>query len=246
VRPRLPTRRASLVLASSLLIAAGVQAPPPQLPDTLPSDPQVKDGVFAVLLGLVETDSYGSLTSEHLGRDMVRRGVTSRLPYRKLRSLTRSSDEAQGTARVEVVFAGPLRMPIPYTILGYHPGSLKADETCVFREWRFGMVEVPVAAGSLAIQDVYAFTFQAGSIRIDFDAWLDWLMGSALDDTQVSGIALYRLRGRWIGLALGLNDKREPRSGSFDFQQDKVLIPPPEETRAVARHLRARMQALPR
>ena len=65
--PRLPSRHASLVLASSLLLAPTLQTPLPLLPDALPSDPLVKDGVFAVLLGLVESNSYGSLTSEHLG-----------------------------------------------------------------------------------------------------------------------------------------------------------------------------------
>jgi hypothetical protein len=234
---------ASLVLLAAT--AARAEAPPPALPEALPYQPLVKDGVFAVLLGLVESDSYGVLTSEHLGRDLARRGASSRLPYRKLREVRRAPEEPAGTARVDVLFEGPLRLSIPYTILGYHPGTLRADQTCVFREWRLDTLEVPSPGGPFPIQDVRAFAFREGGIRIDFDAWLDWLMGSALDDTQVSGIAIFRHRGRWIGLALGFNDKGEPRSGSFDFQLDKVLIPPSEELRAVARHLRRTLQALP-
>lgn len=230
-----------MILASVAVLAEG---PLPALPEALPYEPLVKDGVFAVLLGLLESDSYGTLTSEHLGRDLAGRNAGSRLPYRKLRELRRLPEEAAGTARVEVLFDGPLRLSIPYTILGYHPGTLRADQTCVFREWRLGNLEVPGPAGPFPIQDVRAFAFREGGIRIDFDAWLDWLMGSALDDTRVSGIATFRHRGRWIGLALGSNDKGEPRSGSFDFQQDKVLIPPSEELRAAARHLRRTLQAL--
>lgn len=242
-----PSFPASLVLVSSLLLAASVhpEALPP-LPEVLPAQPLVKDGVFAVLVGLVESDTYGSLTSEHLGRDLTRRGARSRLPYRKLRELRRAPGDPEGTAHVEAVFEGPLEISVPYTILGYHPGSLRADEVCAFTEWRLGTVEVPSPTGPVAIQDVRAFTFRSGKIRLDFDGWLDWVMGGALDDTNVTGIAIFRHRGRWIGVGLGWNDRGQPRSGSFDFEQDKVLIPPPEELRAVARYLRRRIQELPR
>jgi hypothetical protein len=226
-----------------LLALLAVDAPPP-LPEELPAQAGVKDGVFAVLLGLIETDSHGALTREHLERDLARRGATSRLPYRKLRELRRTPGESGGTALVDAVFAGPLEMGVPYTILGFHPGSLKAEEVCSFLEWRLGSLEVPSPRGPVSIQDVSAFTFRSGSIRLDFDAWLDWVMGHALDDTRVTGIAIYRHRGRWIGTALGWNDKGEPRSGSFDFQQDKVLIPPPDELKAATRYLRARLLTL--
>jgi hypothetical protein len=246
VSPRLPTSlRASLVLVSSLLLASAARPDAlPPLPEVLPAEPLVKDGVFAVLVGLVESDSYGSLTSEHLGRDLTRRGGRSRLPYRKLRELRRAPEDPGRTARVDALFEGPLDMPIPYTILGYHPGSLRADEACAFREWRLGDLAVPGPQGPLLVQDVRAFGFRSGRIRVDFDGWLDWLMGAALDDTNVTGIAIFRLRGRWIGMAVGRNDKGEPRSGSFDFQLDKVLIPPPDDLRAVARHLRRRIAEL--
>jgi hypothetical protein len=248
VSPHLPlSPSARLVLFVSLLFASAARpdAPPP-LPEVLPSQPLVKDAVFAILVGLVESDTYGTLTSEHLGRDLERRGARSRLPFRKLRELRRAPGQPGRTAQVEAVFDGPLEMPVPYTILGYHPGSLRADEVCAFTEWRLGTVVVAAPSGPLAIQDVRVFSFRSGRIRIDFDGWLDWLMGGALDDTNVSGIATFRLRARWIGMAVGWNDKGEPRSGSFDFEQDKVLIPPSEELRAVARHLRRRLAELPR
>jgi hypothetical protein len=248
LRPRFPAaRRACLVALCALVAAAAAPAPdaPPPLPEVLPSLPAVKDGVFAVLLGLVESDSYGTLGSEHLGRDLARRGARSRLPYAELVELRRSPEQPGRLARVEARFRGPLNMSVPYTILGYHPGSIRADETCVFGERRLGDLQVPRAEGALLLQDVRAFELRQGRIRVDFDRWLDWLMGKALDDTTVSGIFVFRLRGRWIGQALGLNDSGQPRSGSFDFEQDKALIPPSEELKAVARHLRQVLKLLP-
>ena len=246
VSPRLPpTCLAPLVVAALLLAPAAGPDALLALPEVLPSEPLVKDGVFAVLVGLVASDSYGSLTSEHLGRDLTRRGARSRLPYRKLKELRRAPEDPGRTARVEAVFAGPLDMPVPYQILGYHPGSIRADEVCVLKEWRLGTLAIPRPDGPLPIEDVHAFTFRGGKIRIDFDAWLDWLMGSTLDDTNVTGIAIFRRRGHWIGMALGVNDRGAPRSGSFDFQQDRVLVPPEEELKAVARQLRQELAALP-
>jgi hypothetical protein len=247
VRSRLPAARRAAILLAALLLPAPVHADDlPPLPEALPVQPLVKDGGFAVLLGLVESDSYGSLTPDHLSRELARQGTHSRLPWRKLRELRRLPDEPGHSARVEVLFDGPLVMSIPYTILGYHPGSIRAAAECILKEWRLGSVEIALPSGTLSLDDVRAFTFRAGRIRMDFDAWLDWLMGSALDDTDVTGIALFRYRGHWIGLALGVNDKGEPRSGSFDFQDDKVLLPPPTELRAAARQLRLRLAALQR
>ena len=63
-------------------------APPvASLPEVLPFEPQVKDPVFAVLLALVRSGLYGVLTREHLERELARRSVRSRLPYRVVREV---------------------------------------------------------------------------------------------------------------------------------------------------------------
>jgi hypothetical protein len=111
------------------------------LPVSLPCADGVKDPIFSILVGLVEADIYGTLTQDRLGMQLDRMGKTSHLPYRSVREVTRlPRGDGRPTAEVSVTFDGPLSLPIPYSILGYNPGSFRAAERCVFREWDLGTV----------------------------------------------------------------------------------------------------------
>jgi hypothetical protein len=47
-----------------------------------------------------------------------------------------------------------------------------------------------------------------------------------------------------MGLAVGQAREGAPRSGSFDFFADRILLPSPAEMRAAARWLRGRIPQL--
>lgn len=242
-----------------LLAAAGdgrageaPQAASAALPEALPFDPQVTDPVFAVLVALVRTDLHGTLTRAHLVRELERRRVRSRLPYAAVREVARLPAPAGIQALVTIRFEGPLDVPIPYRILWYHPGRIRGGDVCGFREWSLGSVGVPYQAGpdaasaTLALSDVHVFELDAGRLVVDIDGWLDRLMGSALDDTDLVGLAVFGLAGRGYGMALGHNPGQRSRSGAFDFQADRVVFPMSGELKAVARALRARLLSLER
>jgi hypothetical protein len=231
-------------------VRPGVSAAPGELPDPLPLDPQVKDPVFSVLVGLIRSNLYGSLTQQRLQRAVSGQRGQSRLPYRHLRELRRVAGPA-GTAQVTLVLDGDLKLPVPYTILWYHPGRFLTSETCFFREWILGPMTVPVAAAregqpatTVELQDVHLFALDHGRIAVDVDAWLDRLMGSALDDTVVTGILLFRRSGRWLAVAVGYNNDGKGRTGTFDFAEDRIVFPVPADMKAVARQMRAQMEAL--
>lgn len=221
------------------------------LPDPLPAEPQVKDPVFSVLLGLIHADLYGSLTRERLERALSTDRRRSRLPYERLKELTRVPDAGGRTSRVTLVFDGALELPIPYRILWYRPGSVLATETCLFREWRLGALSLPgprtadnAPPEAVHLDDVHLFALRGGQLDVDIDGWLDRLMGGRLDDTRVNGIVLMRWKGRWLGLAIGHNRDGRARSGTFDFTDDRILFPSPAELKAVARHMRSRIASL--
>ncbi|MBI3931806.1 MAG: hypothetical protein HY317_00195 [Acidobacteria bacterium] len=234
-------------------LAGGASLPAaPDLPPALEAAPRVKDPVFALLLGLLDSDSFGTLTRERLEGELVRVRARTRLPYRRLIELRREAGEAGSPARVRAVFDGALDEPVPYSILGYRPGSVLATPACVFHEWTLGDVRVPLSrrvAGRsevtlVPLEDVHVLLLAEGALRIDFAGWLDFLLGASLDDTEVSAVLVFRTGGRWIGLALGYNDEGAPRSGAFDFAADKILFPYPAEMRAVAHHMRGRFEAI--
>ena len=96
-----------------------------ELPDPLPFAPSVKDPVFAILLGLLDTESYGLLSRAHLEREIARRKTATRLPYQKVAQVWRRSRDERG-ADVALEFVGPVKVPVPDSILGYRPGDVLA------------------------------------------------------------------------------------------------------------------------
>jgi hypothetical protein len=221
------------------------------LPDVLPVGAQVKDPVFSVLVGLIQADLYGALTRERLEQELLGRSGRSRLPYRRMRELARVRKPGGATAQVRLVLDSDVQLPIPYSILWYHPGRFATSETCTFREWMLGSVDVPLPARKGAgppppvrLDDVHLFALDEGQIEVDIDAWLDKLMGGALDDTTVTGILLCRRQGRWLSVAVGHNKDGRGRAGTFDFARDEIVFPTPPEMKAVAREMRSRLQSL--
>lgn len=204
------------------------------LPDRIDTDRSVKDPVFAVLLSLVRSDAYGTLTRERLVEEVSRIGGRSRLPYRMLRDLERQPAEP-GQASLRIRFERRLDLPVPYSILGYHPGSMRATQECSFQEWILGRLRV----GQLDLDDVHVFSLERGGMDVDIDAWLDFMLGSRLDDTVITGVVVFRSAGTWYACALGHNPHHQPRSGSFDFRGDRILFPNPDAMKAIARFARA-------
>jgi hypothetical protein len=218
--------------------------PPPALPDIgepLPIAESVKDPLFSVLLGLVGAERHGVLKGERLDREVRARGGSERFLYGKIAWLSRRPLDA-GTSEVRVQFVSPIRLPFPYSILGYHPGSVRASSACRLREWKLGDVELGVRKSRFT--DVRLYAMEEGDVRADVDGWLDALAGDALDDTSVNGMGLLRYGARRYGVAFGVNKEGKGRAGVLDFGLDKVLMPPPPELRGVASDLVRRTRAL--
>jgi len=220
------------------------------LPEQLPFEPQIKEPVFSVMVALLRSGLYGVLTREHLERELGRRSLRSRLPYRTVREVERLPAASGQTARVSVRFETALDVPIPYSILWYHPGRIRGGDSCTFREWKLGSVRLPheskpgASPTTLELSDVHLLGLDTGRLEVDIDGWLDRLMGSAIDDTALTGLVVFGYRGREYGMAIGYNSRRRARSGAFDFERDRIVFPYPAELRTVARLMRGRLEAL--
>jgi hypothetical protein len=70
------------------------------------------------------------------------------------------------------------------------------------------------------------------------------MAGGKLDDTRIAGLVVFRQGDRWYGMALGYNRDGEPRSGTIDFTDDRILYPNPEPLKVVARDMRRRLERL--
>jgi hypothetical protein len=227
------------------IAAALERAEPLPVPARPELPPDVRDGAFAYLVHLLDTDAYGAVTGAQLRQVQAAAGRRSRIPCEMIGEVRRAPGEAAGEGWVRARFTGPLDVPIPYSILGYHPGSLVSSQEVVAREWRTPRSVIRDPAGDvkpdLLVEDLTLWAFVEGEVVVDIDGWVDALMGSNLDDTYVVGLAFFRFRGAAYAMALGYNREGQPRSGALHLAEDEVRFPTPRELKATARDLRARL-----
>lgn len=223
------------------------------LPISLPYVDEIRDPIFSILVGLVDSNIYGTLTQDRLAMQLDRMGGTSHLPYKSVREVTRlPAGGGRPTNEISVIFDGQLALPIPYSILGYNPGSFRATERCLFREWNLGTVTLQhsrkrgeeIEMVPVVLEDVHLYGLEQGEVTLDIDGWVDRMFGGNLDDTDIVGLMLCRYQGKWIGVAMGYNEDKRGRSGALDFREDKVVFPSPDEIKTVGRTMRGRLEGL--
>jgi hypothetical protein len=218
--------------------------------NTVRSAPDVHDPIFAYLVGLVDADLYGTIDEACLA-DVVRRAATpSPLPYQHLDSMTRALENHDRTSMIDLRFDGRLALPIPYRILGYAPGKLRATQEATFREWILGELVFSYRSSADAkpmevrLSDLHLFALRKGGMWVDIDGWLDALVAGKLDDTRITGLALFRYGGERYGMAVGYNDDWEGRSGLFSMRKDEIVFPSPAPLKTAAWKIRSILEGL--
>jgi hypothetical protein len=216
----------------------------------LPS-PEVQDPALALLVGIIRKDCYGAWPRAELERELRGNPRKTRVPFESLSEFRRRAGASgRSVATVNVILARAGAVRIPYDILGYHPGKLRLSGELELVEWRLGSIRYGVRErggrdGPFEdLEDVTVWGVRRGRARMDVDGWLDALMGSRLDDTEIVGFALFRHRGRSVAMALGYNDHGRGYSGAFDLTEDRILFPHPPEFQAAGAMLRARLERL--
>ena len=206
--------------------------------------PDVKDPVFSFMVGLLDHDLCGAVCAPHFEQVIAAVGRPSRIPHDVIRSVRRGRGR-RGHNWVEARFTEALKLPVPYSILGYHPGSLVSSPNVLFAEWHLARTHVGNPLGPsppyFELKDLTLWGLIEGEILLDIDGWLDFMLGGKLDDTRIIGLAIFRFRGVRYALALGFNDEGRGRSGVLDVAEDEIRYPSPTELKVIARDLRGRI-----
>lgn len=195
----------------------------------------IAEPFFAFVIGRAEADSLGAWSGSDLAAYAAALGRTSRLPVERLVSLERRRP-APGTegrhagARVlaewVITFDAPLGFPLPYSILGYHPGSLRLSRTLRLAE--LAPVDLTVSWTHKRRQErrplaaVRVFACEGGFLLLDADGLVDRLLGDLLDDSWTVGFVTARDGGARLGLGLMLGRDGRPIYGEFDFARDRI------------------------
>ena len=206
---------------------AAVAAPPPE---------EIREPLFAFVLQMIRADSLGVWRSADIEAFIAERGgAPSRLPLGRLVSLSRDVmpdslvRERRGARSIRrwiLTLDADCDFPMPYAILGYHPGTLAVSRTIEVSEWPLGDLNLRAGEDGGVVMhplsDVTALGLERGYVVLDVDGWLDELLGKALDDTWTVGFALARAGDGWLGLGIGRGRGGRRIFGAFDFAEDKV------------------------
>ena len=244
-----------LVLTSQTVRAGGffyrIDAEGNAVEDTLRIAEDVSDPFFAVMVGVVDRAQFGRLDTAYFDSVATAAGG-SRVPLERILAMEKIPAVAPASSRVKVQLDGPMKVPIPYSILSYNPGSVRASEHFEMVHWVIGDRTVGYREDDedreLVVQDVHLFGLIQGEMSLDIDGWLDRLMRGKLDDVNLVGYAIFRDGDRRIGLGVGYNNKNKGRTGALDLGLNESLFPAPKSYLALGRGLReiaeARMDAI--
>jgi len=210
-----------------------------------PNAPEIRDPFFQLCVALVEGDSLGVWTRADVDAYVAASGRASALPIGHLVSLERRvlpdslrghRRHARSTRELILTLDGDLELPLPFSILGYHPGDLHVSRSVVMTEWDLGDHGLRLDDGhdgepyGLSAAGMTALVVDRGWVVLDVDGWLDRLLGRKLDDTWIELLMLGRVVRTEVpedlglhGLALGRARNGRALAGSFDFRRNKVL-----------------------
>jgi len=229
-----------LLLAATVLVAASpapaVTSPLGLVPGETWLHAQVVEPVFAWVCTLVEADSLGAWTAADVEAFADGWGRPSDFPLAKLVSFRREAlPEADRPRlgglvcdrRIVIELDAPrLDMPMPYSILGYHPGTLSFGSPVVVDEWRLGRREVTVrdqgGARPGILEGVVIFSIEGGWTILDVDGWLDTLLGETIDDASTLGFGLARGEGRLLAVSTSVGREGRYIFGELDLRTNEV------------------------
>ncbi len=238
-----PPRGREAVLEEGEIRLSSVKPIP--VPDRPYVPVDVRDPVFGYLAGLLEKGIYGVVVTEHLEVAERASHRRSSIPFGLVEEVRRAPGRPGGAGWARACFFERLKVPVPYSILSYHPGSLVSSAVVTFQEWHIPRTSVPhpdpAAPGPIRLEDVTLWAVIEGEIIIDIHGWVDAILGGKLDDTYVVGLALFRYQGERLAMAVGFNAEGKGRSGTLDLMTDKIRFPSPPELKAIGRDLRGRV-----
>jgi hypothetical protein len=225
---RHPLAGVSAVLVLALAAAADLSAADSPLPpgrELIRPASEVKDTFFAWLVGVVDAGRDAELDNAAL-RDVLTEFRSSiALPFDRISLVRHKAPRPDGYGGLGILFDGDIDIPVPFSLLWYHPGSLRSTQVIRFDERRFS--SLPTA--SSPAEPVYSFRLVEGAMVIDIDTWVDVLLGRIADDLTIRIVALARWRGAWRCLLGGTGREDRRIIAAFDLARNTITFPVPHE-----------------
>lgn len=205
----------------------------------------VTDPMFATMMGVIDLNLFGEIHQAQLDSIVQANGGT-KLPHTIFTTMRRTPLGGEPDALIEIILSEAVDRPIPYSLLGYNPGSIRSSQQLNFLEYGLGDLSYLVELDGkkderiqVRLRDAHLFVISEGFMEMDFDGWLDRMLGSKLDDMRVKAFLTFHWNGQRYSLGMGLSNKNRGKTGAFDFVADETLFPAPKEMLAIGRELRS-------
>lgn len=225
------TRSACGLAAAAFLCLAGARGgaedsepvAPPGREVSLPSS-EVKDTFFAYILGIIRIGAEVDIDNEGMRAILVELKSALNLPLDLISRVSQHKDPESPDRTAALEFPHDMVIPIPFSILFYHPGRITCTRLLSFDVGRSSWVD---PGGTAEPGEAFDLRLDQGSILVEIDGWVKALFG--LEDTWIKHFVFFRWHDDWIGMLAG-NGRSSDRvkRAYFDFTKNTILFPPPD------------------
>lgn len=224
---------------------------------------QVEDRFFAFVLGLIAQDADAGYTLdplldafpeyhempadtpmhrlERFSRDRVGRAGPQRIalsaaaPDPAAVEAKPRAHERPRAAELTLSFDGEFSYPLPFDVLGYHPGDVEVSGSITVLEQAYTTQAITVADGSTeTLSPFIALRIVEGTVFFDFDALVDIFAMGAYDDLEAQVALIFRHDGRWYAVLAGEGHRNRIHEWTFDLASTSFMRKPPRALRGVS------------
>lgn len=206
----------------------------------------VEDPVLGYLIALLEADVLDTLSGVDILRNSEQQNRKSIIPIQSLTIMGRNVGADSTRRHVFGRFSRKIRIPSPYSLLGYHPGDLVLSQEIRLTEKYFGNFTIweRKKRKRIDIDDCTVWFITGGSVRVDVDGWIDFMFGGKLDDSDVNSLALFTYDGKRFASAMGYNESGKGRTGVLDLSTNEFVFPLGWRYKAIGRFLRRKAELM--
>jgi hypothetical protein len=194
---------------------------------------EVKDTFFAYFLGIISGGMPVDMDNAQMREILVEFKSALDVPFDLITRVTQRSDAETGDRIIGLEFARDVVVPVPFSLLFYHPGSIIVSRWISFEVRRSAWTD-PVAGGESAT--AFDLVLSRGTVLVDIDDWLEALLRDHLEDTWIRQIVFFRWGSDWIAMMAGKGrGSGRTKRAYFDLTRNRILFPASDSLTAAGR-----------
>jgi hypothetical protein len=194
---------------------------------------EVKDTFFAYFLGIISGGMPVDIDNAQMREILVEFKSALDMPFDLIARVTQRPDAQTGDQAIGLEFTRDVVVPVPFSILFYHPGSILVSRQISFEVRRSAWTDPVVGGPSAAAFDL---VLSRGTVLVDIDDWLEALFRDHLEDTWIRKIVFFRFGNDWIAMLAGKGRwTARTKRAYFDLTRNRILFPASDSLTAAGR-----------